>query len=147
MYLTTINHFQNAHDLICFPFTYITILIIINNAIHFTRQWYWPIVRHFILQCHLYLSTLEEKNFLLSLKVHWHTYLRCIVSSITRTNSQINMFATYHDVFNICRITSQIAKQKVSTMMSIPDIDCTLSEYSIIQQRRLNGTYNLLFLF
>ena len=68
-------------------------------------------------------------------------------SIIYKNNSQIHMFATYHDVFNICRITSQIAKQKVSTMMSIPDIDCTLSEYSIIQQRRLNGTYNLLFLF
>ena len=61
--------------------------------------------------------------------------------------SPMNMFSMYEDVFNICRITSQIAKQKVSTMMSIPDIDCTLSEYSITQQRRLNGTYNLLFLF
>ena len=61
--------------------------------------------------------------------------------------SPLNMFSMYEDVFNICRITSQIAKQKVSTMMSIPDIDCTLSEYSITQQRRLNGTYNLLFLF
>ena len=57
------------------------------------------------------------------------------------------MISKYDNVFNICRITSQIAKQKVSTMMSIPDIDCTLSEYSISQQRRLNGTYNLLFLF